>query len=290
MVKANDESKNNLGESIRQQLKNLSKVRNRPFDEILRYYSMERFLYRLSISSYSKNFFLKGGLMLKVWDHLQHRATMDIDLLACTSNKIENLRKIITEIAAIQFDDDAILFDTEKLILRETQTGADYHGVGASFSAKLFTIRIPVLIDIGFNDIVIPKPKSINYPTLIQMPAPKLMGYTPETVFAEKLESIVKLGIINTRMKDFYDLWVICRKNELNHETLEKAILDVFTNRNTKIRYPTAFKEAFYKSPKTLNRWQNFLSGIGSDHLELRNIIYDLANFIGPLLVKLKKI
>jgi len=106
-----------LGESIRQKLKNLSIARNRPFEEILRYYGIERFLYRLSISSYATKFFLKGGLMLKVWNAEDHRATMDIDLLARTSNKIENLKQIINEISLIESESDAIIFDSQKLIL-----------------------------------------------------------------------------------------------------------------------------------------------------------------------------
>lgn len=94
--------KKNLGESIRQRLKNLSDQRHRPFDEILRYYAIESFLYRLSISSHAKKFFLKGGLMLKVWDSFDHRATMDIDLLARTSNQIDNLRRIILKNVFLQ--------------------------------------------------------------------------------------------------------------------------------------------------------------------------------------------
>lgn len=159
MDKTIEKPKKNLSESIRQQLKNLATERNRPFDEILRYYAMERFLYRLSISPYAEKFFLKGGLMLKVWDSMDHRATMDIDLLAKTSNQVENLHRIITEISAITCKEDAITFDTEKLIIRKTQTGGDYNGVSSSFSTKLFTTKMPILIDIGFNDIIFPNPQ-----------------------------------------------------------------------------------------------------------------------------------
>lgn len=144
-----EKPKKNLGESIRQRLKNLSDLRNRPFDEILRYYAMERFLYRLSISSHVKKFFLKGGLMLKVWDSLDHRATMDIDLLARTSNQMDNLHRIITEISEIACEEDGITFDTQKLILRNTQTGGDYNGVSSSFSAKLFTTKCLFLLTLA---------------------------------------------------------------------------------------------------------------------------------------------
>jgi hypothetical protein len=277
------EEKKNLGESIRQKLKNLSIARNRPFEEILRYYGIERFLYRLSISSYATNFFLKGGLMLKVWDAEDHRATMDIDLLAQISNKIENLKRTIDEVAFIQTE-DAIIFNTQKLILHKTQTGGNYEGVSASFSANLDTAQIPILIDIGFNDLVIPEPRMILYPTLLPLPAPKLLGYTPETVIAEKIESIVKLGLINTRMKDFYDIWTICQSHKLDSDTLKLAIEKVFSNRKTKLEYPISFSKTFYEAPAILQRWDNFLSGMGKDPISLQDIILEISDFIGPFL------
>lgn len=258
-----EKPKKNLGESIRQRLKNLSDQRNRPFEEILRYYAMERFLYRLSISPHAKKFFLKGGLMLKVWDSLDHRATMDIDLLARTSNQIDNLHRIITEVSEIACEDDGIAFDTQKLILRNMQTGGDYNGVSSSFSAKLFTTKMPVLIDIGFNDIIIPKPQQIKYPSLLGMPEPTLLGYTLETVIAEKLESVVKLALVNTRMKDFYDLWTILNNYEIQPDKLRTAIREVFANRKTPFKYPVAFTPEFYDNKETQQRWNNFLSAMG---------------------------
>lgn len=284
MVNANNKPKKNLGESIRQRLKNLSEDRERPFDEILRYYAMERFLYRLSISSYSEKFFLKGGLMLKVWNSRDHRATMDIDLLARTSNQIENLQNIITEVASIQDDGDAISFDTQKLILRQTQTGGDYQGVSASFFAQLYTTRMPVLIDIGFNDVIVPKPQRIHYPTLLEMATPVLMGYTLETVIAEKFESIVKLALVNTRMKDFYDLWTIFRMEGLDVSKIKLAIQEVFANRGSELKYPAAFTPTFYDAPETLLRWKNFLSAMGKDHIEFKEIIEEISVQIKPLI------
>lgn len=280
MDKTIEKSKKTLSESIRQELKHLSEKRNRPFDEILRYYAMERFLYRLSISSHAKKFFLKGGLMLKVWDSMDHRATMDIDLLAQTSNQIENLRRIISEVAAVACKEDAIAFDTQKLILRTTQTAGDYNGVSASFSAKLFTTKMPVLIDVGFNDVIIPKPQKIQYPTLLKMPAPTLLGYTLETVIAEKLESIAKLALVNTRMKDFYDLWMILKHHEIESDRLKIAITKVFANRRTPLKYPIAFTVAFYDAKQTQQRWDNFLSSMGKEHVQFQNVIHELSTSV----------
>ncbi|MCX6990125.1 MAG: nucleotidyl transferase AbiEii/AbiGii toxin family protein [Chlamydiae bacterium] len=273
----------NLGESIRQRLKNLSKERNRPFDEILRYYAMERFLYRLSISSYVERFFLKGGLMLKVWDAMDHRATMDIDLLGRTSNQIENLHRIISEVAAIVCEEDAIMYDTQNLILRNTQTAGDYNGISASFSAKLFTTKMPLLIDIGFNDLIIPEPQKIQYPTLLGMSKLNLFGYTPETVIAEKLESIVKLALVNTRLKDFYDLWTILGTHEIKTDKLKKAVIEVFENRKTPFKRPIAFTSVFFDAKETRKRWDNFLSSIGKEPVLFEDVIRDLATHLDPL-------
>ncbi len=276
----------NIAESICLKLQNLSKAKNRPFDEILRYYAIERFLYRLSISPYATRFFLKGGLMLKVWDAENHRATMDIDLLAKTSNKIEDLQKIIKEITLIRAEEDGIVFNIQKLTLRSIQTGGDYKGIRASFSADLGKNKIHILIDLGFNDFIIPEPHNIYYPTLLPLPQPKLMGYTPETVIAEKLESIVKLGTINTRMKDFYDIWSIIKQQKLNPETLEQAIKKVFVHRETQIAYPISFTKAFYESPTIIKRWNNFLSTMRIDNIALQDIIIEISTFLGPLFAK----
>jgi predicted nucleotidyltransferase component of viral defense system len=222
--------------------------------------------------------------MLKVWNSKDHRATMDIDLLARTSNQIANLQNIITEVASIQDEGDAISFDTQKLILRQTQTGGDYQGVSASFFAQLYTTRMPVFIDIGFNDVIVPKPQRIHYPTLLEMPTPILMGYTLETVIAEKFESIVKLALVNTRMKDFYDLWTIFRMEGLDFSKIKLAILEVFTNRGTQLKYPAAFTPTFYAAPETELRWNNFLSSMGKERIEFKEIIEEISTHIRPII------
>ena len=124
---------------------------------------------------------------------------------------------------------------------------------------------MPVLIDIGFNDVIIPKPQQIQYPTLLGMPEPALLGYTLETVIAEKLESVVKLALVNTRMKDFYDLWTILRHHEIKSEKLSIAISEVFANRKTPLQSPVAFTPAFYDTKETQQRWNNFLSAMGKE-------------------------
>jgi predicted nucleotidyltransferase component of viral defense system len=222
--------------------------------------------------------------MLKVWNPKDHRATMDIDLLAQVSNKLENLKHIIHEVSQIRAIEDALMFNHQKLILRPAQVGGEYEGISASFSTRLDKTQIPILVDIGFNDFVIPKPRLINYPTLLNLPSPKLMGYTPETVIAEKLESIVKFGLFNTRMKDFYDIWTILKSQKLNPGIVKQAINEVFSHRNTKLEYPISFSEVFYNNPDTMRRWDNFLSLLGKEPISLHEIIAQISNLISPLI------
>jgi predicted nucleotidyltransferase component of viral defense system len=152
--------------------------------------------------------------------------------------------------------------------------------VNASFSAQISTTKMPVLIDIGFNDIIVPKAQKIQYPTLLGMPEPALLGYTLETVIAEKLEAIVKLALVNTRMKDFYDLWTILRHHKMQPERLKIAITEVFANRKTPLKYPIAFTSAFYDTKETQQRWSNFLSSMGKEYIHFKEVIFEISNYL----------
>lgn len=280
---ARDQNKN-LPESIRQKLRNLAAERKRPVDEILRYYAIERFLYRLSVSSHVDKFFLKGGLMLRVWDSADHRATMDIDLLGRMSNQQDHIRTIVEDVAGLPVDEDGVVYNTDGLILQKTQAGAEYQGLSVRFTAHLTKTRIPVQIDVGFSDVIVPKAAPIHYPTLLDMPSPQLMGYTIETVVAEKLESIVKLGQFNTRMKDFYDLWTILCRDSLPINNLKEAINRVFANRGTTVGYPVTFSADFANDPTNKQRWRAFLRGLGRDEPELDQVVDQLNDRLAPYL------
>ena len=230
--------KKNLEESIYSRLKNVARERRRPVQEVLKYYAMERFLYRLSRSSYQNTFYLKGGLMLMVWDPLSHRATVDIDLLAKTSNSIANLQKIIHEVCAIEVIPDGLKFVSETLRLSEAQLEAEYQGISATFSAQLFTAKLPMRIDFGFSDMILPHPAEVKYPTLLDFPAPELKGYTPQTSIAEKFESIIRLGFANTRMKDFYDIWLLIQQFDFDRKELQGIIQQILKNRGTSPEIP----------------------------------------------------
>ena len=276
--------KKNLGESIYNRLKNVARQRKRPVQEILKYYAMERFLYRLSVSPHHSSFYLKGGLMLMVWDPMSHRATVDIDFLAKTSNSIENLQKIINELCSTSVIPDGIEFSTESLKLSKAQLGAEYHGISAAFSAQLFTATLPMRIDFGFSDTIFPHPAQITYPTLLDLPAPELKGYTPQTSLAEKFESIIRLGFANTRMKDFFDIWLLIQQFDFDRKELQETIQQVLKNRGTVVEtLPIAFLESFYGNQIKKDKWNAFLKGISHDAISLEKVILDLKSFFQDL-------
>jgi predicted nucleotidyltransferase component of viral defense system len=277
--------KKNLPESVYVRLKNIALKKKRPTQEILRYYAMERFLYRLSTSQYKRSFFLKGGLMLMVWNPSTHRATIDIDLLAIADNSVENIGRIIREICLCSAPDDGIRFNSSDLVLTESQIETEYTGLSARFSADLHTAKLPLRIDIGFSDKIFPRPAPVDYPTLLDFPPPELQGYTPEMMIAEKLDAMVKLGLANSRMKDFYDIWTILNQFQIEQEKIAPIIRKVFQNRRTIVReIPKAFSEAFYLMPRTRERWDAFLKGIDHEPIPLEKVIFEIRDFFLPII------
>ena len=193
----------NAPASVRAKLLNKSRLTKRPFSELLQYYAIERFLYRLSISKHRDSFFLKGALMFKAWNTLDHRPTMDIDLLGKTNNSVQNLETVCHDICdQVCPVDDGIVFFSHSVKGTKIQADAEYLGVRIEFQGKLNTAIVNMQIDIGFGDIISPKPQMVLYPIILDLPAPQLSGYTIESVIAEKLESMVKRGILTSRVNN----------------------------------------------------------------------------------------
>jgi hypothetical protein len=181
----------NIAASVRQRLLNKARETGRPFGELLQYFAMERFLYRLSKSHYADNFVLKGALMLTVWEAPLTRPTMDIDLLGRIDNSIETIVRVTGEICRQEVEPDGIDFDIATIEAKRIAEDTDYEGIRVRFRGSLDTARIVIQLDIGFGDIVIPSPEPTNYPTLLDLPAPRLRGYTRESTVAEKSELLL---------------------------------------------------------------------------------------------------
>jgi len=280
----------NIAASIRQRLLNKAKENSRPFNEILQYYGLERFLYRLSASKYADKFILKGALLFTVWQQSEFRSTVDIDLLGTTSNEPEAITKVFRDICKAKVEDDGLQFDDSSITAEQITVDADYQGVRVQLYGYLGTAKIRVQVDIGFSDVITPGPEIYDYPTILDLPEPKLNCYNKETMIAEKLQAMVKLDILNSRMKDIYDIWVLSRQFEFKSTSLKNSIVNTFKRRETEVTENiTTFTERYYQNDEKLKQWQGFLrkSKVSDVSQDLSEITGDIKTFIAPVLASI---
>lgn len=249
--------------SIRGRLLNLAREAKRPFNELLQYYGMERFLYRLSLSQYKNRFVLKGALLFHVWDILESRATRDIDLLAMTDNSSSHFENLVSSICDLDLDcQDGVIFDSRTVAAEVMQTQREYEGIRVTFKAKLEGEKntIPMQIDFGFGDVVTPLPESIIYPVLLDLPSPILTGYPVETVIAEKVHTMVEKGMLNSRVKDFHDVWLLLRWRHFDGEVLQQAISRTFGQRGMILDWERVFHAIYLygDSKESQQFWERY--------------------------------
>lgn len=276
----------NIPASVHQRLKNTAASLGRTFNDLAQYYALERWLFRLSKSRHAEDFILKGALLLVAWRAPVLRATRDIDLLARTSNDPDFVRSLITEICATEVPGDGLFFDVGSMTTERIAEDADYEGVRAKFEARLATSRLAMQIDMGFSDIVTPAPVTLEYPTILGGPAPVLRAYNRETAIAEKFEAIVSLGRLNSRMKDFFDIWLLATTGEFRDEDLLAAVSATFARRGTAVPLePVAFSEEFCGDPAKQTQWLAFVKRIrpGPAPSTLREVINPIREFLKPL-------
>jgi len=276
----------NVAASMRQRLTVTAKQTGRPFQEVLQYFAMERFLYRLSLSPHSERFVLKGALMFTVWGAAASRPTRDIDFLARMSNDVDALVPVIRDVCQQDVEPDGLVFDVASLVGQVIKEDADYSGVRVTFLGFLENARVPMQIDIGFGDVVVPDAVLTDYPTLLELSAPRLRAYPRETVVAEKFEAMVKLGQLNSRLKDFFDLWLLSRQFEFDGTILSMAVSRTFQNRQTAITpQPVALTPAFANDPVKQTQWKGFLrkSRLDMAPQDLPTVIEIISRFLLPL-------
>jgi hypothetical protein len=255
-----NKTKKDLPASIHQRLLNLARRENRTLNEVLQHFAIERFLFRLGRTGHRNTLILKGAQMLRVWDAPAARPTMDIDLLGKVENNIENLKNIIRECCSIDAD-DGVIFDEASIAAEPIRTHTEYEGIRITATGCLGKIKLNLQIDIGFGDAVIPAPVEIEFPALLDLGKPVLLGYTPESTIAEKFQAIVALDMVNTRMKDFHDIWLLLTKLDLDKTSLRSAIHTTFQRRHTELpkQVPIALSHAFVKNETKKRQWQAFL-------------------------------
>ncbi len=250
----------NVAASVRARLANQARDNRRPFQEVLQYYGLERFLYRLSQTEHRGRFVLKGALMLRVWNAPTSRPTRDIDLLGYIDNEIASVEAVARDVCGVAVADDGLRFDAATITGQRIKEDADYEGVRVKLTGFLENARIPIQLDVGFGDVMHPGADECEYPTLLAFPAPQLRTYPRETVVAEKFQAMVYLGTLNSRMKDFYDIWLLARQFNFVGTDLAAAINKTFRNRGTQIDTdPIALTPAFTRADATQKQWAAFV-------------------------------
>lgn len=276
-------------DSVKARLKNFAVSSGCTFQDALVYYGLERTIYRISTSPYAGHFVLKGGIFLyAIFDRKYERATTDVDLLARRiSNSAEEMRTVFRDIFA-QDTDDALVFDLDSITAQDISEFKEYHGLHISAVAYLDRTRIPIGIDIGFGDVIYPDAVEMDFPVILDMEAPRVNAYSLESSIAEKLEAIVKNGFLNSRYKDFYDIYVLSEKYPFNYKKLNNAVTETFTNRHTHITMDTpAFSNAFLSDSIHQTRWNSFLKKKKAlIQVSMNDAISRIRTFVTPLLTQ----
>ena len=276
----------NTAASVHQRLLDRARATDRPFNEFLQHFAMERFLYRLSKSEYADRFILKGALLLRVWGAPFVRPTMDIDVLGRTSDAPEALVDIVREICRKAVDVDGLEFDNDSVTGESITEEADYAGVRLHFRCKLGTARVKMQVDVGFGDVVTPEPSMVEYPTLLGHQPPKLLAYPRETVIAEKFQIMLHRGMFNSRLRDYYDIWLLSRSFPFNGVLLAKAIKKTCRHRDTPIvERPAGLSAEFAADVARRTQWRAFRrkSNLEDAPEDLTVLVEEVAKFLGPI-------
>ena len=266
-----------MGASVRQRLLNLARSRGQPMELLLTRYALERLLHRLSLSPHRDRFVLKGAMLLVLWFDEPHRATRDVDLLGFGDAAQDALLWTFRDIMAVEVD-DGVTFDPKGLKIEPIRENAEYGGSRLRTTATLAGARIPITVDIGFGDAVEPAVEDIDLPVLLDMPPLRLRAYPPETVIAEKFHAMVVLGRANSRMKDYYDVWMLMGAFALEPERLRRAIVATFKRRNTVIptKVPDGLSEDFAADPGKQRQWDAFVRNLESPDPGFRHVVSEL--------------
>jgi predicted nucleotidyltransferase component of viral defense system len=272
----------NRAASVRARLLNRARTEKADFNLMLTRYSLERLLYRLSVSPWADQFLLKGALLFDLWFDQPHRPTRDIDLLGFGPSDIEHLIEVFQQVCMMP-SDDGILFDHASVRAAPIRKEANYEGVRVTLVGTLDNARCSVQIDVGYGDAVTPAPELVQFPALLDdVAAPSLRAYPVYTVIAEKYEAIVSLGMANTRMKDYFDLWFLATYAEIDTAILRQAVQATFARRRTEVPavVPMGLSGIFVASPIKQQQWRAFLSKSKLEAPDLDEVVVKLRGLL----------
>jgi predicted nucleotidyltransferase component of viral defense system len=272
--------------SVHQKLLNRAREKNRPFNELLQYYAMERFLYRISKSEYVDQLVLKGALLLRITGISEIRSTRDIDFLGMDDAGIEKMKRVIADCCNVQVDEDGIEFESNDIEADEIRENQVYQGYRFWVRGRLGNAKIFIQIDMGFGDVITPDPVWVQFPTLLDEETLRIQAYTLETAVAEKYQAMIELDLMNSRMKDFYDIWFLSKNIEFDGAVIQKAIEQTFERRRTDIpaKKPVVFKELFYADENKGIQWRAFRKKIEQTELssDFQTVVEVVENFLWP--------
>lgn len=276
----------NLAASVQHRLKDLARQRREDFQFVLERYMLERFLYRLSRSQHRDRFALKGAMLFAAWVDQPHRPTRDLDLLGTGDCTVPVIEETIRELCRLPVKEDGVVLCEDTVSVKPIREQGAYGGVRVRLDATLGQARVRIQIDIGVGDAVPADMSEIEYPVLLDFPKPRLFGYRPETVVSEKFETMITLGIANSRMKDFHDVWFLAKGFEFDGITICKAITATFDRRGTALpdHEPFVFTAEFYEDAVKKRQWEAFQGklGLGPDLRAFADVIAFLRGFLMP--------
>lgn len=277
-----------VGASVRARLTDYARQRGENAQLVMQRFAIERLIYRLAQSGYRDHFILKGAMLFSLWAPVPYRSTGDLDLLGQGDPAPDRMAAIFKALCELSVPDDGVVYDPASVHAESTRDEEEYPGVRITLTATMANARLHIQIDIGFGDAVTPAAADVTYPSLLDFPRAVLKAYPPETVVAEKLEALVTLGVRNTRMKDFYDLWIIAKTFTFDGATLAAAVAATFTRRQTPfpVETPFALTKAFSTDPGKNTQWTAFLkrTAISAPPAPFPELIAFIAAFASPLI------
>lgn len=250
----------NVEASVRDRLLNVMSDSGQDYNVLLTRYAIERLLYRLAASQYRSQFILKGAMLFAAWQHTPHRVTKDVDLLGFGDSTPETLKAIFAEICAEPVIEDGVLFDPSTVHAEPIRSQEMYAGVRVTMHGSLGNAKLHVQVDVGFGDSFAVEPVDLSFPSLIEMPAPAIRAYRMETAIAEKFEAVVTLGLMNTRMKDYFDLWYLAKNFAFDGQSVCDSIRITFERRGKALpeAAPVGLTESFWSDAHRMAMWESF--------------------------------
>jgi predicted nucleotidyltransferase component of viral defense system len=278
----------NLPASVHQRLLTWSVANHEDMNLVMTRYALERFLFRLAQSPFGQQFVLKGAMLFTVWSPHSHRATRDLDLLAYVDDSDERLAEVFQTICRTDVPADGLVFDADRVQVSAIREDQEYQGKRVEMTARLGRSRVKVQVDVGFGDVITPAPQVIEYPTLLDLPAPRIRAYSRESVVAEKLNAVVSIGVQNSRMKDFYDLVALAGAFPFEGAVLTQAVKATFSRRRTQVPdpVPAGLSEEFGSMPDKRMQWAAFLERgrLPVPTGEFSEVVQKVREFLWPVL------